>query len=73
MWLEPSQGRKTAAITTYMCVHLFLGVKMIEKELYKLIKKAIKRNEVPVAAIIVKNGKICYTFFVAREKVRLLV
>ena len=40
---------------------------MIEKELYKLIKKAIKRNEVPVAAIIVKNGKIISTGINNRE------
>ena len=30
----------------------------IEKELNKLINKAIKQNEVPVAAIIVNNNKI---------------
>ena len=31
---------------------------MIEKELYKLSLNAIKKNEVPIAAIIVKNNKI---------------
>ena len=30
----------------------------IEKELNKLIVKALKYNEVPIAAIIIKNGKI---------------
>ncbi len=30
----------------------------IEKELNKLILKALKYNEVPIAAIIIKNGKI---------------
>ncbi|MBP3634860.1 MAG: nucleoside deaminase [Bacilli bacterium] len=30
----------------------------IENELNKLIKKAVKKNEVPIAAIIIKNDKI---------------
>ena len=31
---------------------------MIEEELNKLLKKALKKSEVPVAAIIVRNNKI---------------
>lgn len=41
---------------------------MIEETLLKLTKKAIKKNEVPVAAIITKNNKIISKAINTREK-----
>ena len=35
-----------------------MDISKIEKELVKLTKKALKQDEVPIAAIIVKNNKI---------------
>ena len=35
-----------------------MNIELIQKELIKLINKANKKNEVPIAAIIVKNNKI---------------
>ena len=35
-----------------------MGINKIEQELLKLITKAKDKNEVPIAALIVKNDKI---------------
>lgn len=35
-----------------------MDISKIEKELVKLSKKALKKDEVPVAALIIKNNKI---------------
>ena len=40
----------------------------IEEKLLKLLKKASKKNEVPVAALIEKNGKIIATAYNKRVK-----
>ncbi len=40
----------------------------IEKELQKLMKKAMKKNEVPIASILVQNNKIISKTFNTREK-----
>ena len=41
---------------------------MIEQKILKLLAKATKQNEVPVAAIIVKNGKIISSAYNKRNK-----
>ena len=35
-----------------------MNIEIIEKELKKLVKKAIKKDEVPIAALIVHNNRI---------------
>ena len=60
--MEPGQDRDVAAITVPSRVCFFIGElimnQLIYDELNKLVDKAIKKNEVPIAALIVKNGKI---------------
>ena len=60
--LEPGQDRNIAALTVHFRVCFFYGgymdIAIIERELDKLINKALKYDEVPVAALIVKNNKI---------------
>ena len=55
------QGRKTAAKIITVCVHIFFGVSMEEK-IYRILekdlKRALKHNEVPVAALIMHNDKV---------------
>ncbi len=59
--MESGQDRNIAALTlNYMCA-LFLRCYMQDKfinELNKLVLKASSKSEVPVAALIVKDGKI---------------
>ena len=60
--MEPGQDRDIAALTVPFRVCFFYGgimnISIIENELNKLINIAIKKDEVPVAALIVKNNKI---------------
>lgn len=37
-------------------------------ELFKMVQKAYKKNEVPIAAVIVKNGKIIFKFHNKKNK-----
>jgi len=59
--VEPGQDRNIAALTLNFYVHIFFGEKM-NKDFIKVAleeaKIAYKLNEVPVGAVIVKNGKI---------------
>ena len=41
---------------------------MIEERLYKLIKRATRKNEVPIAALIIKNNKIIAEAINDRER-----
>ena len=69
---EPGQDRKVAALRTSFHVHFFIGVismdfKYMEMALNEA-KKAFKRGEVPVGAVIVKNGKIIAKTHNIKEK-----
>ncbi len=59
--MEPGQDRNIAALTLNFYVHIFFG-EMMNKDFIKVAleeaKIAYKLNEVPVGAVIVKNGKI---------------
>ena len=73
MMMKLSQGWKTAALTFYYCVYLFLkGIKM-KTYIYEVIKmanKARKKNEVPVGAIIALNGKIIVRAYNKKNKLK---
>ena len=61
---EPGQDRKVAALRDCIYVHhFFWRKKFMEDELYMNIAlqeaaKAYKKEEIPVGAVIVKNGKV---------------
>lgn len=62
---EPGQNRKIAALRTSKCVCFFYKILnvVIKMEKYmqlalKEAKKALKQNEIPVGAVIVKNNKV---------------
>lgn len=59
--VESGQDWKIAALTLNICVHLFLGVNMDKKYMEAALKQAkiaLKHEEVPVGAVIVRNNKI---------------
>ena len=68
---EPGQSRKTAAIRTSKCVCFFCIGDNMDKfmiEALKEAKKAYKKNEVPIGAVIVKNDKIIARAYNKKEK-----
>lgn len=71
VYYEPGQGRNTAALRRSGHVRWFLYMENFEKymlEAIKEAKKASKIDEVPVGAIIVKDGKIISRAHNLREK-----
>lgn len=68
---ELGQSRKTAAIRTSKCVCFFCIGDSMDKfmiETLKEAKKAYKKNEVPIGAIIVKDNKIIARAYNKKEK-----
>ena len=71
-WCEPGQDWKIAALTFNIYVHFFHGDFMNNDEKFMKIalleaKKAYLKDEIPVGAVIVKNGKIISKGFNLRE------
>ena len=70
---KTGQDWKIAAIMCIICVCFFVGKKMndieyIKKELIKLANKAYKQKEIPVGALIIRNGKIVAKAYNKRNK-----
>ena len=68
---ESGQSRKTAAIRTSKCVCFFYVGDVMDKymnEALKEAKKAYKKGEVPIGAIVVKNNKIISRGYNQKEK-----
>lgn len=71
VYCEPGQGRNTAALSKLDYVRWFLFMDNYDKfmlEAIKEAKKAAEIDEVPVGAVIVKNGKIISRAHNLREK-----
>ena len=71
--MEPGQNRKIAALTSIIYVHLFFGGIMEDKFMKLAIneaKKALILGEVPVGAVIVKDGKILAKGYNKKEKLK---
>ena len=68
--VEPGQDWKIAALRPLIHVHFFYEDDNMNyyEELIKLSKKALKENEVPVAALIVKDNKIIAKAYNKRYK-----
>lgn len=62
IFLLPGQDGNVAAILTNINVHFFYGEKCMKKEsldiLLKLARKAYRKNEVPVSAVIMCDNKV---------------
>ena len=59
--MEPGQDRNIAALTFNFYVHIFFGVNMKDKYIQEALieaKIAFNLNEVPVGAVVVKNGEV---------------
>ena len=67
--LESGQRRKSAAITISSDVRFFIEVRKMNYVdiLFKELNKALKQDEVPVSALIVKDNKIIAKAFNSRE------
>ena len=68
---ELGQSRKTAAIRTSKCVCFFCIGDSMDKfmiEALKEAKKAYKKNEVPIGAVIIKDNKIIARAYNKKEK-----
>ena len=69
---EPGQDRKVAALRTSFHVHFFIGVISMDLKYMDLAfleaEKAFKIGEVPIGAVIVKNGKILAKTHNIKEK-----
>ena len=66
-----SRSEDSSHINLYLCAHFLLGDIMEEKyfaELIKLIKKASKKDEVPISAMVVKENKIISKAYNRRVK-----
>lgn len=61
--LETGQDRKIAALTNFIHVHYFFGVNIMYDEKYMRMaieeaKLALKYDEVPIGAVIIKDGTV---------------
>lgn len=70
---EPGQDRKVAALRDCIYVHHFFWRIIMNDEKYmdiaiKEAKKALKKEEIPVGAVIVKDGKVIAKAYNKRNK-----
>lgn len=69
---EPGQNRKIAALRSSKCVCFFcIEVKIVENFMelaYKESLKALKNDDVPVGAVIVKDNKVIARAYNSKEK-----
>ena len=69
---EPGQDRKVAALRTSFHVHFFVGVILMDYKYMDLAfveaEKAFKKGEVPIGAVIVKDGKVIAKAHNVKEK-----